>query len=79
MHRIDCPWCGVRDEAEFKYGGDAWGKRSNSWTTPDLGNGPLVRAVISGRYGSSSTASRLVTITDGMMSCSSLLAGFVQA
>ena len=27
MHRIDCPWCGVRDEAEFKYGGDAWGKR----------------------------------------------------
>ena len=27
MHRIDCPWCGVRDEAEFKYGGDATVKR----------------------------------------------------
>jgi sarcosine oxidase subunit delta len=23
MHRIDCPWCGVRDEAEFHYRGDA--------------------------------------------------------
>ena len=23
MHRIACPWCGVRDEAEFRYGGDA--------------------------------------------------------
>ncbi len=23
MHRIDCPWCGTRDEAEFKYRGDA--------------------------------------------------------
>ena len=23
MHRIDCPWCGVRDEAEFQYQGDA--------------------------------------------------------
>lgn len=23
MLRIDCPWCGVRDEAEFKFGGDA--------------------------------------------------------
>ena len=23
MHRIRCPWCGVRDEAEFQYGGDA--------------------------------------------------------
>lgn len=23
MHRIDCPWCGVRDEAEFQYRGDA--------------------------------------------------------
>jgi methylglutamate dehydrogenase subunit B len=27
MHRIDCPWCGIRDEAEFKYGGDATVKR----------------------------------------------------
>ncbi|GAB4184785.1 MAG: sarcosine oxidase subunit delta [Thalassobaculales bacterium] len=23
MHRIDCPWCGLRDEAEFSYRGDA--------------------------------------------------------
>ena len=23
MHRIDCPWCGLRDEAEFQYSGDA--------------------------------------------------------
>lgn len=23
MHRIACPWCGPRDEAEFKYRGDA--------------------------------------------------------
>ena len=23
MHRIDCPWCGIRDEAEFSYRGDA--------------------------------------------------------
>jgi len=23
MHRIDCPWCGVRDEDEFQYQGDA--------------------------------------------------------
>ena len=23
MHQIRCPWCGVRDEAEFQYGGDA--------------------------------------------------------
>ena len=23
MHRIDCPWCGVRDEEEFQYQGDA--------------------------------------------------------
>lgn len=27
MHRIDCPWCGVRDEAEFQYQGDATKKR----------------------------------------------------
>ena len=27
MHRIDCPWCGVRDEAEFQYQGDASVKR----------------------------------------------------
>jgi len=23
MHRINCPWCGTRDEAEFQYQGDA--------------------------------------------------------
>ena len=23
MHRINCPWCGLRDEAEFQYQGDA--------------------------------------------------------
>lgn len=23
MLRIDCPWCGARDEAEFRYRGDA--------------------------------------------------------
>jgi sarcosine oxidase subunit delta len=23
MHRIPCPWCGLRDEAEFAYRGDA--------------------------------------------------------
>lgn len=27
MHRIDCPWCGKRDEAEFQYRGDATVKR----------------------------------------------------
>jgi sarcosine oxidase subunit delta len=27
MHRIRCPWCGVRDEAEFHYRGDATVKR----------------------------------------------------
>lgn len=23
MHRIRCPWCGTRDEAEYQYWGDA--------------------------------------------------------
>jgi heterotetrameric sarcosine oxidase delta subunit len=23
MLQIDCPWCGVRDEEEFRYGGEA--------------------------------------------------------
>ena len=23
MLRIDCPWCGLRNESEFSYGGDA--------------------------------------------------------
>jgi len=27
MHRIDCPWCGPRDEAEFQYQGDATKQR----------------------------------------------------
>ena len=29
MHRIDCPWCGKRDEAEFQYSGDATKVRPN--------------------------------------------------
>ncbi|MCB9944952.1 MAG: sarcosine oxidase subunit delta [Geminicoccaceae bacterium] len=27
MHQIRCPWCGVRDEAEFQYKGDATKRR----------------------------------------------------
>ena len=27
MQRIRCPWCGVRDEAEFAYQGDATKRR----------------------------------------------------
>jgi heterotetrameric sarcosine oxidase delta subunit len=27
MLRISCPWCGVRDECEFRYRGDAHGRR----------------------------------------------------
>ena len=27
MLRIDCPWCGTRDEAEFRYRGDATVRR----------------------------------------------------
>ncbi len=27
MHQINCPWCGLRDEAEFQYFGDATKKR----------------------------------------------------
>ena len=27
MLRINCPWCGPRDEAEFSYGGEAGIKR----------------------------------------------------
>ena len=23
MHRINCPWCGLRDQSEFAYQGDA--------------------------------------------------------
>ena len=33
MHRIRCPWCGVRDEAEFQYQGDA----SKQRPAPDAG------------------------------------------
>ena len=35
MHRIDCPWCGVRDEAEFKYGGDATVQRPPAGGDPE--------------------------------------------
>jgi heterotetrameric sarcosine oxidase delta subunit len=27
MLRIRCPWCGERDETEFRYRGDAWRTR----------------------------------------------------
>ena len=27
MLRIDCPWCGLRDEVEFRYRGDAAARR----------------------------------------------------
>jgi sarcosine oxidase subunit delta len=37
MHRIDCPWCGVRDEAEFHYRGDATAKRPD----PEAGAEPF--------------------------------------
>ena len=30
MHRIACPWCGPRDEAEFKYRGDATLRRPDA-------------------------------------------------
>jgi len=29
MLRIECPWCGVRNEDEFSYGGDASVQRPN--------------------------------------------------
>jgi methylglutamate dehydrogenase subunit B len=34
MHLIECPWCGVRDQAEFSYRGDAASRR------PDAAQGP---------------------------------------
>ena len=33
MHQIFCPWCGLRDEAEFQYQGDATVRRP----APDAG------------------------------------------
>lgn len=30
MLRIECPWCGVRDEVEFRYRGDAQVRRPAS-------------------------------------------------
>ena len=41
MHRIDCPWCGVRDEAEFQYQGDA----AVSRPAPDAGEEAFFRYV----------------------------------
>lgn len=35
MHQITCPWCGVRDEAEFKYRGDATVSRPAPDAGPD--------------------------------------------
>jgi len=39
--RIPCPWCGVRDEAEFRYKGDATTTRP----TADADAGDFVRFV----------------------------------
>jgi len=33
MLRIPCPWCGVRDESEFRYRGDATRSRPGDWHT----------------------------------------------
>ena len=35
MLRIPCPWCGVRDETEFRYRGDATRARPAADTGPD--------------------------------------------
>jgi methylglutamate dehydrogenase subunit B len=35
MQRIACPWCGPRDEAEFKYRGDATLRRPEPDAGPD--------------------------------------------
>ncbi len=35
MHRIDCPWCGTRDESEFLYQGDATVSRPKSDAAQD--------------------------------------------
>ena len=35
MLRIPCPWCGVRDESEFRYRGDASGSRPAADAGPD--------------------------------------------
>ena len=34
MLRIPCPWCGVRDEVEFRYRGDAARSRPEAEATP---------------------------------------------
>ena len=41
MHQIDCPWCGVRDESEFQYRGDATVERPE----PDAGEEAFFRYV----------------------------------
>ena len=35
MIRIDCPWCGPRDEAEFSYRGDATVRRPDASAPAD--------------------------------------------
>eukprot|EP00494_Astrolonche_serrata_P004493 UN04506 len=35
MLRIDCPWCGIRNEDEFSYGGDATVNRPADDTSQD--------------------------------------------
>jgi sarcosine oxidase subunit delta len=37
MFEIKCPWCGVRDEREFTYGGETGIIRPNPDTTDDAG------------------------------------------
>jgi heterotetrameric sarcosine oxidase delta subunit len=41
MLRIACPFCGVRDEAEFRYRGDATRRRPG----PEAGEGALLAYV----------------------------------
>ena len=35
MLRIHCPWCGLRDEIEFRYRGDAQLQRPSADAPPD--------------------------------------------
>jgi sarcosine oxidase subunit delta len=35
MLRIPCPWCGERDETEFRYKGDAEAPRPPAGATPE--------------------------------------------
>lgn len=37
MFEIECPWCGVRDEREFTYGGESHITRPDPNSTDDAG------------------------------------------